>query len=408
MDKQPGSPRTTRFKKALIAAAVLVVGASVFAIVSMSSEPPPEEQNSPAAIRRIPVVLTKAAVRQFEDRLVVQGTLEAKNLAVVPARVAGTIEVIFVDEGDSVVAGKTKLFQTDAVKMQKTVAIRKQELAVAQCERREKVANLEKVQADLYKAELDYNRYKKLLATGVSTADIFERMDSRYRQAKASRKLAQAQIDVAVQKEQQAALATAVAEKDLCDTLICAPISGKITRRYREPGEMGQPGQAVVRIEDPAVVEVSAFLPAQYYAAVQPGRTRLRIHVHDKALGEPVLMYRSPTIDTKLRTFEIKCVLDKPGDGIVAGAIAEIQVIIESRKAVGVPSEAIQIRGGRPVVFIVEDGEARMVPVETGIETDGWVEIRGGTLNAGAPVISMGQFMVSDGAAVAVQKKEAR
>ncbi len=39
--------------------------------------------------------------------------LEARNIAMVHARVAATIQSIFVEEGDYVVAGKTKLFQIE-------------------------------------------------------------------------------------------------------------------------------------------------------------------------------------------------------------------------------------------------------------------------------------------------------
>ena len=54
-----------------------------------------------------------------------------------------------------------------------------------------------------------------------------------------------------------------MAQKDLRDALVYAPISGVVSKRYKEPGEMGGAGQPVIRLEDPAVVEAVALLPAR-------------------------------------------------------------------------------------------------------------------------------------------------
>jgi len=356
--------------------------------------------------RHIPVVLTPAAVRTFEQRVVVQGNLEAKEFAMVSPRIPGTIEAIFVDEGDSVIANETKLFQTDALRLKKTLEIRKYELTVAQYDKREKVANLERIEADLYKSELDYNRFKRLFEKQAVTADALEQQESRYKQTLALRKHAQAQVDSSTEKERQANATLAISEKDLADTIVYAPISGKISQRLQEPGEMGQPGQPVVRIDNTSVIEVSAYLPAQYYSWIIPGQTRMNVEVSEIDVGQQLVSYRSPTIDNRLRTFEVKCVLKSPPEGVVPGAMAQIIIILESRKGLGVPSEAIQERGGRSVVFIIKDGTSHQVSVKSGLETSGWTEIIDGDVNEAASVVTMGQYMLDDGTEVSIQKED--
>jgi len=113
--------------------------------------------------RRIPVVLTPATLQIFEQRVVVQGNVEAKEFAIVSPRVQGVIETIFVDEGDSVIANETKLFQTDALKLEQTVEIQKNELSVAQFAKRQSVANLEKIEADLHKTELRLQSFQAIV-----------------------------------------------------------------------------------------------------------------------------------------------------------------------------------------------------------------------------------------------------
>ena len=169
---------------------------------------------------------------------------------------------------------------------------------------------------------------------------------------------------------------------------------------------MGSPGQPVLRIDDTSVVDVVAFLPSQYYGVVVLGRTEMRVEASGVDVGRQAISYRSPTIHPRLRTFEIKSALENPPEGVTSGAIAQIAVVLEARRGLGVPSESIQQRGGRSVVFVVEDETAREVPVETGLESNGWTEIRKGELEEGEVVISMGQYMVEAGTSVVVQQEE--
>ena len=213
-------------------------------------------------------------------------------------------------------------------------------------------------------------------------------------------------VDLKAQLEQQEKVNLQIAEKDLRDSLVYAPITGKVSMRLSEPGEMGQPGKPIIRIEDPSLIEVSAFLPAQYYQQVIPGGTEMRIKVYDLDVGKQKISYKSPTIDPKLRTFEIKCRLVNPPEGIVPGVMAKIEVLLQEKSGLGIPSSAVQIRGGRPVVFVVRGETAHMIGVKTGLETDGRLELLEGELAENKPVVTMGQFLLNEGSAVRIQKEE--
>jgi len=368
-----------------------------------AQETPVPEQA--AAEQRIAVVTTPAAMRGFKRSLVVQGNVEARNFAMVSARVPGTIETIYVDEGDAVTADETKLFQTDAVALEQNVQIGRHNLTVATCAKREALASLEKTRADFHKAELDHGRFQRLFEQKAVTADAFEQQQSRYQQLTAAVKLAEAQVDLTAAREDQAKAALAIAEKNLADATIYAPISGTVSERLQEPGEMGNPGEPVLRIDDTTVVEVAAYLPAEYYAEVRSGQTAMEIQISGIDPGTQTVTYKSPTIDARLRAFEVKCVLTNPPEGITPGAMARIAVVLESRKGLGIPSAAIQQRGGRAVAFVVTDGVAHQVPVTTGIESDGWTEIRDSDLAEKAAVVTMGQYMVEEGTPVNIQQE---
>jgi RND family efflux transporter MFP subunit len=172
----------------------------------------------------------------------------------------------------------------------------------------------------------------------------------------------------------------------------------------KEPGEMAGAGEPVLRIDDLSLVEVSIFVPYEYYDEVVVGQTKMRVRAAGRDLGELPVSFKSPVIEPRLRTFQIKALLQSPPPEVVPGCLAEVTLVLASRQGLGVPASAVQHRGGSNVVFVVADGKAKAVPVELGWETEGWREIRAG-LSAVVPVITTGQSLVDDGTPVRILKE---
>ena len=309
------------------------------------------------------------------------------------------------EEGDRVQAGKTKLFKTESLKLEKTLEIRCHELSVARYALVVKKAALEQVAADLDKAKTDYDRYKSLKANGTVSVDALEQQESRYLQLMASHKFTKAQIDLAAEQVRQAQAALDIAQKDLQDAIVLAPINGVISRRNQEPGEMGGTKDPVVRIENTSVIEVSALIPARYYGQVRPDKTQTSVSVSGRDLGLMPVKYKSPTIDPKMRSFEIKCYIDNADGRLAPGAMADIQAIIEAREGLGVPQTALITRKDRQAVFTVESEKAKLIFVEVGLETDGWAEVEGERLAQGTPIVTSGQTNLDPGMKVRVIKE---
>jgi len=380
-----------------LAGAAMVVRPLVFDLTRAEESSQPREA---VEEKGRPVSTTAVKRLLFVEGVRTQGNLESARHAAVPAKLPGILEEIYVQEGDRVLAGETRLFKTESLKLEKTLEIRRHELSVARFSLLEKRALLEQVEAELHKAGLDYKRFQRLQAQRTVSDDAMEQQESHYHQLLATRKHTLALIDLAAEQVSQARAALAIAEKDLRDAVVVAPLSGVISRRNLEPGEMGDTNTPVVSIEDPTRIEVSALIPARYYPLIVPGRTEAAVKVHGLDLGRRPVSYKSPTIDAKLRTFEIKCLLDNPDGRLAPGSMAEIEVIILSRSGLGVPREAIVVRQGRSAVFTVASEEARLVYVQTGLETEGWVEIEAEGLAAGGPVVTSGQTSLDPGVKV--------
>lgn len=356
-------------------------------------------QASPETARVLAVRVQPVAERAFERRLTIQGTLEAKRTALVASRADGNLEAIWVDEGDEVVAGKTKLFQIDPASRENALTIAKQDLAVAEASLAVAKASADKIRAEARKAELDFARYERLHAEQRVSINEFEAAEVGQAQARAGIAVAEAQVDLAERQIKQAQAALAIAQKNLDDTTAIAPLSGLISARSAEPGEFMSVGQTLLQLIDPTYIEAAAFLPAQYHPDVEPGVTHFRLGVNGRDAGSHPVTYRSPVINPTLRTFEIKGRVEHVNNLAVPGSMADLTIVFEARENLGVPSEAILVRGGNPLVFVAQEGQAVPHPVKTGLQNDGWTEILDG-LKPGDLVVVEGQTQLQGGMAV--------
>ena len=353
------------------------------------------------------VVITPARMITFEERIETYGNVEAKKYALVSARIPGIIDTIFVDEGDYVIKDKTRIFQTDKIKVNQAVEIARHSVSVAEFTHKTKLAQIAKIEVDLEKAHIDYERFKRLYEDDKAvTKNAFEVQEARFKQISVALEEAHTNADLSLRQLEQARSRLIIASKDLEDSQVCAPITGYITSRFREPGEMAGAGTPVVRIDDLSVLEICAFLPAQYYSRIINGETIMRVTVNNVDAGDLPVTYKSPIIDSRLRNFEVKAKLSNPPEGIAPGAMAKIDVILNTGIAIGVPGKAILKRLSGKIIFLAEGEKARMVKIETGLEVDGWIEILSGDIREGSSIITMGQDQLEDGSLISVLRKD--
>ena len=380
---------------------VLCLLAASFSTAILAAGCGKTESAAAETVRTLAIRAQPAVSRTFERRLTVQGTLEVKNFANVASRADGNLDAIWVDEGDAVVAGETVLFQIDSANRHNALAIAEQDLAVAKAALAVAKAAAGKTEAEAHNATLDYDRYERLHAAGKVSNNEFEAAEVQYESAKAGIAVAEAQVDLAERQVKQAEAALSIAQKNLADAKIVAPISGMVSSRTAEPGEQMSVGRVLLRIDDLSAVEAAAYLPAQYYPEVVPGETKFRLDVGGREAGSHTVTYRSPTINPVLRTFEIKGKVETADGLAVPGQMADLTLVFETRAGIGIPSSAILVRAGKPVVFVVQDGKAVAKEVQTGFQNDAWTEILSG-LAAGELVATEGQTQLRDGMPVEV------
>ena len=360
-----------------------------------------KEQKDAANAGSIPVAVKTAQKTTFTSSLRLQGTVVSLNFALVPAKTGGTIEELLVNEGEEVVKGQP-LCKLDSENLSRAAETLHQEVAVASSALKVSRAMEEQANTSLSQAKRDYDRFRKLEKEDAVSVHRLEEAETRWKNSTAAHQVALAQVGLSKARLKQAEVAHAIAERNLKDATVTAPINGVISARYYEKGEMVDSGNSVFRIDDPSSFEISAFAPANNYNNIIPTQSIMRVYVNGMDIGETPVVYRSPVIEETLRTFEIKALFAKPPAGVVAGAIADIDIILQRRDGRGVPASAVLQRGGKKIIFVVKTNKAHQLTVTTGFYTDGLVEIVDGLPDASASVIVQGQDLVNDGDTVTV------
>jgi len=357
-----------------------------------------------AETRGIPVYIQRVATTQFSDILALQGSVISENYALVPAKTGGTVEALLVKEGDF--AAKDQILcRLDSENLKRVTETRQAELEVAQSALTVARAQADQASTSRDLAAKDYERYRKLVEEAAVSVQQFDVAETQWKNSEAAYKVAEAQVELSSAQVKQAKAALAIAKRDLQDATVRAPIDGIVSRTYRELGEMVESGAPVFRIDNPSSVEISAFIPVQFYSRVVPEATLMHARVNGHDLGFLPISYRSAIADENLRTFEVKVRLDNPPDGAVAGSMADVEIILMKREGPGVPAGSILTRSGEPVIFAVENGRARLCPVKTGLQTGGLVEILDGLPGLEVDVVTRGQDMLNDGDAVAATEE---
>lgn len=355
--------------------------------------------------RVIPVTTQNSRRMEFRRSIRLQGTVSAKNFSMVPAQNAGVVVEFLVDEGDKVAKGDP-LCEQDREKLSQALRERREGVAVARSNRKLSAAKMEQAKANLDQSKRELKRFSALVNKGVVSTQEFENVETQWQNQTALYKVAEAQCELSKAKEKQAQAALKISERKLSDSTIKAPLNGVVTHSYCEAGEMVDIGEPVFRIEDPNLLEISAFAPAHYYRSIVPTQTIANLQVNGIDLGELPIVYCSPSLDRQLRTFEIRAYLGDPPRGVVSGSLAELEILLEEHSGVGIPSAAVVKRNQEDVVFVVEAGEARKKEVQCGLETDGYTEILRGLSHPSEPLITQGQNLLNSGDAIKIVEEK--
>jgi HlyD family secretion protein len=257
-------------------------------------EEPMKRMLSAVAVPLLAVAVTGCKDGDDGSRIVASGHVEATRVRI-SSKVAGRLEALRVREGDVVAAGQ-ELGRIDVVDLrlalQQAVAERDQAAAELRLHlagsRREDVAEQEArvatAEIDLADAELDLVRMQSLLDHGSGTTkardDARARRDmARSRLAASKEALTRLQAGSRAEEKDAARARLAAAEarvaqlaQQIQDAVILSPVSGVVTEKIAEAGELLQSGSPLNEVTNLADAWLNVYLPEAELGRIRIGQ----------------------------------------------------------------------------------------------------------------------------------------
>ena len=196
------------------------------------------------------------------------------------------------------------------------------------------------------------------------------------------------------------------------NTTLTAPISGIVTGKYYENGELysGAPNTmagkaAVLTLMQINPLKAIVNISQSNYPDVKEGmKVEIKSEIFPDQVFEGSVYKVYPVIDAATRTFKTELMIRNPKEALRPGMYAEISIQLRDEETLVVPSLAVLKQEGtnNRYVFLYEKGIAKRVDVTLGKRYDDRVEISGEGITEGAELIIEGQANLLSGTEVKI------
>ena len=345
-----------------------------------------------------------------------EGETRVRERFIVSAPVMGRVERIELEPGDPVVRGKTvvaRLMSAAAplidvrTQAELAAAVEAARAAVGQAQ-----AELQRATAMRTRAQSTVSRLEALLKSGAISGDELEAAQTTLRSAEEAVRAAEFAV-ARVEHELQLARARLRPSGTGGGLVtVVAPVDGVVLKRLRESASVVPIGEPLLEIGDPASLEVVSDLLSTDAVRVRGGDPVLIEQWGGNVPLEGRVRRVEPSGFMKVSALgveeqRVNVVIDFAGEtgagNLGDGYRVEVRIVTWQDPAVlKVPVGALFRRGEDWAVFLVEDGRARVQPVQLGQRNDRDGQILNG-LSEGQTVVLHPPDTLTDGARVRVR-----
>ncbi len=350
------------FKKlSIIGVILLVFAVIIFVLIQNKSKSQEKLKTSTDYSKAVPVNVTDVAIKEIDNKLALVGTINASKEVTVGAETVGRVTAVSFSEGQFVSQGRI----------------------LASIDSETKRLNILNAQNNYDKAQTDLARYEQLLLENATTQVQLEG----YR---FSLKSAETQL--------------MLANRQLKDAYVKAPMSGYVTIKNIEKGSIVSSGTPVATIVDISSLKVKVNVsetdvfqlkvgdPVEVTTDIYPGKIFFGKITAIIAKGD----------DSHTYPVEITIPNDKVHP-LKAGMFGKANFTsLTNRKGLVIPREALVGSIKDPKVYIiVNNNTAKLVNISTGAEGDLFIEVTSG-LSEGDKVVTNGTNNLKDNIEVKV------
>ena len=368
-----------------------------------------------------PAPLPVKAVKAIKGDLIITlkspGEAYTREQVTLKAEVGGVVKTLYAAEGRHVKAGDLLAELDDRtyrLNLEQRQALRLQRLSELFLEKQFATSNPEISPAaveKVNKAEAEYQKAAAAFQKGLVSQSDFEAAQKDYEIALIEAGRKKDEIMATTKGLTQAELDVKLAQMDLEKTRIRAPFAGILTEIKISPREHIDPGRELCTLVNISRIWVKAKILESEIGKIKAGReVDLRFSAYPGKVFKGTVEAVSPIVNAEDKTCAVHIALSNPAEEIKPGMHAEVEIAAEIYKdRLLVPQEAILVRGGRKLVFVVENGLAKWRYVKIGLENEIYAEILAGerpeeTVNAGDLVIVEGHFTLAHDASVTIRE----
>jgi multidrug efflux pump subunit AcrA (membrane-fusion protein) len=377
------------------------------------------------------VAVTSVTEHEIPPAIRLVGTIRADRSSVVAAEVGGIVDALDADDGDFLSAGdviakldpavaKLRVDEAKAV----LAGLEAQRAELENGTRPEEITRLKAVVAEAEAIEQKWAREDQRMQALYERGQCSdkERFDTEMDYVAAKRRLAQARAEleqaengarveeIARAREGVAAQRAVVQrlERNLDKTSIRAPFAGAIVGRHTELGEWIDEGGAVCEMIALDTVRVRVDVPERAIPFARAGApATIAIEALDQTRNASITRV-IPQASATARTFPVEIDVPNADHELLPGMFVWAYVPAgPTGKRLMVDRDAVVPRGTSKFVYVVRDGPqggqmAQELAVETGLERDGVIEVRGRGLTVGDLVVTRANERLRDGAPVVI------
>lgn len=370
-------------REAALRAKVLVPYVGALALAAGSLTAPIIHNHALAQMADLLVRVDEVREAPLTQSVPVIGRLVANRLGDVAARINGPVDAFRIEVGDRVEGGQV-VAVLDATALQARYDLAAGRLREVKAERAVK-------RAELALAKQDFQRLERLKSSAAFNQARYD--DSGQQVAITEAAVGQAEAAIA---EAEAELR--LAEINLYNAEVRAPYAGVVTQRLTEAGSYVQVGQAVLRMIGDQSLEVEADVPYQNLAGLEPG-VQVDLTLDDGTAHSAVVRAILPSENPLTRTRMVRFV---PNIAATRRTLAHDQSVTlqipvgAERQVLSVHKDAVVIRSGQDMVFVVVDGTVEARPIALGEALGNRFEVRKG-LAAGDKAVVRGNERLKPG-----------
>jgi multidrug efflux system membrane fusion protein len=369
-----------------LGAAALLIGLVVagYIVINQMGRDKARAAASANGAPAVPVTIAIAETRDVPVIIRGLGNVQAYKTVAIRSRVEGQIVKISFEEGQNVKAGDP-LFQIDPRPFQAMLD--------------QANANLKKDVAQLEGAQLDLERYGKLLPTGFQSKQSWDQQKATVDALKGSIDADKAQIDTA--------------KLNLSYADIRSPIDGRTGQRLVDLGNMIQANQntTLVTITQIKPIFVNFTVPqyANHNLRKSQANHPLTVTAYSAddsyKLAEGELTLIDNQIEAQTGTLRLKATFANTDEQLWPGEFVNVRLELSVRKdAVTVPQRVVMQGASGAYAYVIKPdntAERRVIEVES--TQDGYSVIGKG-IAVGEKVVLDGQYRLADGSPVRIDQ----